>query len=75
MTKKTQTFKRRLAARRAIALLTGSHACLGLANRMVGPVEFRPEPPRFDVYEEATVIPAGLRGEGALTNPGQRPRK
>jgi hypothetical protein len=28
--------KRRLAARKSIALLTGSHASLGLANRMVG---------------------------------------
>jgi hypothetical protein len=32
--RKTHTLQRRLAARRAIALLTGSHASLGLADRM-----------------------------------------
>lgn len=39
--KKIHTLQRRLQARRAVALLTASHACLGLANRLVGPLEFR----------------------------------
>lgn len=34
MTKKTHPLARRLAARKAVALLTGSHASLGLVDRM-----------------------------------------
>lgn len=41
MTNRRHTFARRMAARRAIALLTGSHASLGLADRMTGFDGFR----------------------------------
>lgn len=61
MTKKTHPLARRLAARKTVALLTGSHASLGLADRMGN----------FEGYKTATAADLLNRQLTEPTNPDQ----